>query len=167
MRFLPLFVLMACGGDSSADATDPTDTEDTEDTGVDGTTTDTDDDTTDTDTDPDGIEEIDCSSASTTVNIITPDDLNGMMANKDFLLVNVHIPYEGEIPGTDVHVRYTATDDLVEEVGALGTKVVVYCKTGPMSATAAADLKDRGYCNVYDMPAGMNGWERAGYTLAP
>ena len=44
---------------------------------------------------------------------------------------------------------------------------MLYCKTGPMSAIAAADLIDLGYCNIYDMPAGMIGWEAAGYTLDP
>ncbi len=160
MRFLPLFALLACsGGDSeSPDASGTEDTSQEE-----SSTSDATDDLTDTD----GIERLDCSTASDAVNIITPDELDDMMAAKDFLLINVHVPYEGEIPGTDAHVRYTATDALVDQIGDEGTKVVLYCKTGPMSATAAADLKDRGYCNLFDMPAGMNGWEAAGYTLDP
>ena len=37
---------------------------------------------------------------------ITVDELKTMLQSKDFVLINVHIPYEGEIPGTDVHIPY-------------------------------------------------------------
>ena len=38
---------------------------------------------------------------------ITPAQLNLMLEHKDFLLVNVHIPYEGEISQTDLFVPYS------------------------------------------------------------
>ena len=34
-----------------------------------------------------------------------------------------------------------------------------------MSAAAANDLVDLGYTQIWDLPAGMVGWESAGYTL--
>jgi len=184
MRFLPLLVLIACGG-SSSESTDPSDdTTETETatetetsrpqtTGTTPTETSTptsiETDSVDTGVASTGtsIEEIDCAGASDAITIITPSELDAMLDDKDFLLVNVHIPYAGEIPGTDAHIRYTDTSALEDGIGPEGTKVVLYCRTGPMSATAAADLRDRGYCNIYDMPAGMNGWESAGYTLDP
>ena len=168
MRFLPLLLLLACGSAADPATDDPTTSAPTtsapttDDTGQASTL-----DTASLSTDTDGVEAIDCASASTEVHLLTPDELHEMMNDKDFLLINVHVPYAGEIPGTDVHIPYTDTDALIDTIGAEGTKVVLYCKTGPMSATAAANLKDRGYCNLYDLPKGMNGWESAGYPLDP
>lgn len=43
---------------------------------------------------------------------ITAPELKAMLEDKDFLLVNVHIPYEGEIPGTDLFVPYNEIDKI-------------------------------------------------------
>ena len=37
---------------------------------------------------------------------ITVEQLAGMLENKDFSLINVHIPYEGEIPQTDLFLPF-------------------------------------------------------------
>ena len=37
---------------------------------------------------------------------IGADTLKGMIEKKDFLFINVHIPYEGEIEGTDLFIPY-------------------------------------------------------------
>ncbi len=89
-----------------------------------------------------------------------------MLKNKDFDLINVHIPNAGEIPGTDVHVPYNQIPALEARLEKdLAKKAVLYCLTGPMSALAASDLVELGYCRIYDMPAGMVGWEAEGYPL--
>jgi len=87
-----------------------------------------------------------------------------MLDNKDFELINVHIPYAGEIVGTDVHIAYTDVDAIEAHLGSqLAAKVVLYCLTGPMSEIAGDDLVSRGYCQVYDMPDGLFQWQQLGY----
>lgn len=84
----------------------------------------------------------------------------------DFLLINVHIPYAGEIPGTDAHVPF---NDLAKLIAALdsdkGRKAVLYCLSGPMSLKATNQLVDLGYWNLYDLPEAMLGWKAAGYPF--
>lgn len=88
--------------------------------------------------------------------------------DNELLLINVHIPYAGEIPGTDLHVPYLETANLV---GALdnekGRKAVLYCLSGPMSKAATNALVEIGFYNVYDLPAAMIGWKNAGLPLTP
>lgn len=85
---------------------------------------------------------------------------------RELLLINTHIPYAGEIPGTDEHIAYTNESGLAEAVGDDADRLtVVYCRTGPMSANAASDLVELGYRAIHDLPGGMNAWEDAGYTL--
>ncbi len=107
-----------------------------------------------------------CEGVEATVTDIEPVDLALMLESKDFRFINVHVPYAGEIPGTDAHIEYTDTDALATDIGELDAKAVLYCKSGPMSATATKALVARGYCNLYDLPAGMNGWVKAGYELS-
>lgn len=98
---------------------------------------------------------------------VSPEELNQMLQdNEDFLLINVHIPYGGEIPGTDLHVPYNDIPALEGALGYdLGTKAVLYCFSGPMSKWAMDDLIDLGYWNLLDLPAAMMGWQGAGYPL--
>jgi rhodanese-related sulfurtransferase len=106
-----------------------------------------------------------CEGVTPAVTNITPAELVTMLETKDFELINVHIPDAGQIPGTDVHIAYTDTAGLEAHLDDLGTKAVLYCRTGPMSEIAAEALIDLGYCQIYDMPAGMVGWESAGNTI--
>jgi len=107
-----------------------------------------------------------CEGIDAEVHEISPAELNEMMADKDFELINVHIPHAGEIPGTDVHIPYTDLAALEEHLGGdVGAKAVLYCLTGPMSSIAADDLIERGYCQIYDLPAGMVGWQAVGFPV--
>lgn len=78
-----------------------------------------------------------------------------MLENKDFILINVHIPYEGEIPGTDLFVPYNAIDQYKEELPQQkDAKIVVYCRSGRMSEIAAEKLVQMEYTNVLN----FQGW---------
>src|SRR3972149_9132756 len=97
---------------------------------------------------------------------VTPAELRSILESKDFPLVNVHIPYERGIEGTDLFIPY---DQIAERVGELpqerDAKIVLYCRSGSMSAAAAEALVGLGYTNVWNLDGGMIAWEGAGYPL--
>ena len=86
-----------------------------------------------------------------------------MLKNKNFTLINVHTPYEGEIEKTDTFVAY---DQLVNSTAQLPfdktTPIVLYCKTGRMSAQAVDTLRKMGYTNVRHLDGGMEAWQKIG-----
>jgi rhodanese-related sulfurtransferase len=97
---------------------------------------------------------------------ITPAQLAELLKSKDFFLVNVHIPYAGEITATDAFIPYDQTAQLLGQYPASRqAKIVVYCRNGHMSAIAAAELVKAGYTNVWNLEGGMSAWEQAGYPL--
>ncbi|HEY4700100.1 MAG TPA: rhodanese-like domain-containing protein [Nitrososphaerales archaeon] len=98
---------------------------------------------------------------------ISSKDLNAMLVNKDFLLINVHIPYIGEINGTDLFIPY---DKISESIGKQipadkNMKIVVYCRSGSMSGIASDELVKNGYTNILNLKEGMISWEQSGYIL--
>ena len=89
-----------------------------------------------------------------------------LLETKDFPLINVHIPYEGEIAGTDAFIPFNQVE---ANLGKLptnkGAKVVLYCRSGSMSAIAARTLVRLGYTDVWNLDGGMIAWKQAGYPL--
>jgi len=77
--------------------------------------------------------------------------------------VNVHIPYNGEIAGTEASVPYNDTQALLAALPADKTApVALYCRSGSMSAVAAAAVAEAGYTTIYDLTGGMNAYSDSG-----
>jgi len=97
---------------------------------------------------------------------VSVDQFVEMLDNKNFILINTHIPYEGEIPGTDLLIPFDAIEQHQTKLpDDRTTRIVVYCKAGPMGDIAAEKLVQMGYTHVIHFKDGMNGWEKAGKSL--
>lgn len=97
---------------------------------------------------------------------ITPTELYAMLRQKDFVFVNVHIPFEGDIANTDVSIPYNEID---KYLGQLPTdkdaKIVLYCRSDRISREAAQELVKRGFTRVFQLEGGMLAWQKDGYPL--
>ncbi len=97
---------------------------------------------------------------------MSPATLKEMLRQKNFFLLNVHVPYEGEIAGTDASVPYDQIEQRIAQLPSdRRAPIFVYCRTGRMSTIAAETLVRLGYTNVWHLEGGFNAWERAGFPL--
>jgi rhodanese-related sulfurtransferase len=97
---------------------------------------------------------------------VTPSELKSMLDDKDFPIVNVHTPYDGEIEGTDSFIAFDQIDEHVDRLPVdPASRIFLYCRSGSMSATAAESLVSLGYTDVWNLDGGMIAWEAAGYEL--
>lgn len=97
---------------------------------------------------------------------VAPAQLKQMLAAKDFVFINVHIPYVGEIAQTDTFIQYDQVEQNISKIPTdKNAKIFLYCQSGRMSAIAAETLIKQGYSNIWNLDGGMSAWESAGFPL--
>lgn len=98
-------------------------------------------------------------SSSDGVQLVNATEFSELIKNDDGFLVDVHIPEQTHIPGTDAFIPY---DEISENVDQLpqdkSTPILVYCRSGSMSKTASVEIANLGYTNVYDLDGGINAY---------
>jgi rhodanese-related sulfurtransferase len=87
------------------------------------------------------------------------------MNDKDATLINVHIPYEGELEQTDAFIPFDKILGDSRLPKDKDSEILLYCRSGRMSEEAGNALHGAGYTNLAHLEGGMRGWEAAGRTL--
>lgn len=95
------------------------------------------------------------------------DAFADILANNpdDYTIVNVHIPYAGEIEGTDANIAYNDIEALTAALPDTDALIILYCRSGNMSEQASHALLQLGYTQIWDVPGGMNAWQESGREL--
>lgn len=104
--------------------------------------------------------------ASSAARLVDPDEFSAVIAEPDRVTINVHVPFEGDITGTDLSIPF---DQIAAQAGRLpadrSTGLAIYCRSGPMSAIAAETLRGLGYTDVVELRGGMRAWQTDGRPL--
>jgi rhodanese-related sulfurtransferase len=95
---------------------------------------------------------------------LSPAEFEDIIAAGDAIVLNVHVPYEGHIEGTDAFIPFDeiASSPLPDD---MNQPIALYCRSGNMSATATRTLVEMGYTDVVDLAGGMNAWVETGRPL--
>ncbi len=106
-------------------------------------------------------------SASGAYHPLTVDTFAEILAKnkRDYTIVDVHIPYDGDIEGTDLKIPYNDVNALMAALPNKDARIILYCRSGRMSEIASRALIDKGYTQVFDVQGGMSAWQASGRAL--
>ncbi len=100
--------------------------------------------------------------------LVSPAAFARAVAQKGTVTINVHIPDEGSLAGTDLWIPFDRVAANRARLPARKTTpLAVYCRSGRMSAIAVRVLARLGYGNVVELRGGMVAWEASGRRLLP
>lgn len=99
---------------------------------------------------------------------LAPAAFADAVADGPTFVLNVHVPDEGSIAGTDAAIPFDQVEAQAAELPQdRSTRLAVYCRSGRMSAEAVVTLRELGYSNVVELEGGMNAWVDDGRELLP
>lgn len=112
-----------------------------------------------------GAGDVGCAGWTTLVRL-SPAEAKDLLATTDPIVINVHIPYEGDIPGTDTSIPYDDVDAIEDYLKHDHcADLLLVCRSDHMSQIAGDELVKRGYLRVRDLKGGFVAWQSAGYPL--
>lgn len=88
------------------------------------------------------------------------EEVEKMINEIDVFVLQVHEPYQGELPNTDLIIEdWENIENHLDELPSKDSKILVYCRSGRMSSIVSEKLSSLGYENIYNFEGGMKAWE--------
>lgn len=110
-------------------------------------------------------------SANTDANaspaLVGPDEFAARIEEPGVVTINVHIPDEGSIAGTDLTIPFDQISESSDLPDDRDTRLAVYCRSDNMSAAAVNDLEALGYTDIVELDGGFDAWVASGRPLEP
>lgn len=98
--------------------------------------------------------------------VVCVQELQSMLEDKDFTMINVHTPWQGDIPQTDSRLAYDQISESPDQLPAeKDAKILVHCLTSGMAKKAIVTLIAEGYTNLWMLDGGTTAREEAGLSL--
>lgn len=112
-------------------------------------------------------EAVDDSQFDNGVNSVNAIEFAKLAENEDSFLLDVHIPEQSHIPGTDAFIPYNEISQNLDQLPQdKDTEILVYCRSGSMSKEAALELQGLGYTNVVDLAGGINEYKESNVDVS-
>lgn len=105
--------------------------------------------------------------AAAASRLVDPAGFAAAVAEPGRVTINVHVPFEGDIPGTDLSLPYDQVEARAADLPAPGTPLAIYCRSDRMSTIAAPVLASLGYSDIVELDGGMQAWSAAGRRVLP
>jgi phage shock protein E len=96
---------------------------------------------------------------------LDPEEFSAMVARGEGVVVNVHVPDEGDIEGTDLSIPFDQIVGHPDLPADRSTRLLLYCRSGRMSEEAGQALVAAGYTDVSHLDGGMVAWEATGRPI--
>jgi phage shock protein E len=96
---------------------------------------------------------------------LSPRAFAAAVAAPGVTTINVHVPYAGEISGTDLFIPFDQITTRTTSLPARSAPLAIYCRSGRMSAIAARTLSRLGYRSIVELRGGMDAWQQNGRAL--
>ncbi len=93
------------------------------------------------------------------VSLVDAITFSKLADDEGVFLLDVHIPEQVHIPGTDAIIAYNEISENQNQLPEdKEIPILVYCRSGSMSAQAAKEIASLGYNQVYDLEGGINAY---------
>lgn len=107
---------------------------------------------------------MDMTTSSGPHRLVGPAEFEALLHDPSATVINVHVPYDGEIEHTDLFLPFNAIGPVRLPVNR-AARLLVYCRSDNMSAIASTRLVTLGYTNVVELDGGMQAWTESGRPL--
>jgi rhodanese-related sulfurtransferase len=104
------------------------------------------------------------------IQTITGQSYDQLASRPDVFVLDVHVPEQKHLPYTNAFIPYNQLPQNLDKLPQdKNTPILVYCRSGSMSALAARELTKLGYTQIYDLEGGVKAYREThtAVTLSP